>query len=109
MLEFSLISVLLVGLLGGVHCVGMCGGIVTALSFATPNNKPSLAMLLGYNVGRILSYALAGGIAGAVGASTLLLNDFMPVSRGLYAAASVMMILLGLYLAGLSRAVLVLE
>ncbi len=109
MLEFSLISVLLVGLLGGVHCVGMCGGIVTALSFATPNNKPSLAMLLGYNLGRIASYALAGGIAGAVGASTLLLNDFMPVSRGLYAFASVMMILLGLYLAGLSRAVLVLE
>jgi hypothetical protein len=87
----------------------MCGGIVTALSFATSNNKPSLAMLLGYNLGRILSYAIAGGIAGAVGASTLLLNDFMPVSRGLYAAASVMMILLGLYLAGLSRAVLVLE
>ena len=109
MMEFSLISVLLVGLLGGVHCVGMCGGIVTALSFATPNNKPSLAMLLGYNFGRILSYALAGAIAGAVGASSLLLNDFLPVSRGLYAFASVMMILLGLYLAGLSRAVLVLE
>ncbi|MFA5171207.1 MAG: sulfite exporter TauE/SafE family protein [Sulfuriferula sp.] len=109
MLEFSLISVLLVGLLGGVHCVGMCGGIVAALSFATPNNKPSLAMLLGYNLGRIASYALAGAIAGAVGASSLLLNDFLPVSRGLYAFASVMMILLGLYLAGLSRAVLVLE
>lgn len=109
MLEFSLISVLLVGLLGGVHCVGMCGGIVTALSFATPNNKPSLAMLLGYNLGRIASYALAGAIAGTVGASSLLLNDFLPVSRGLYAFASVMMILLGLYLAGLSRAVLVLE
>ena len=109
MLEFSLVSVLLVGLLGGVHCVGMCGGIVTALSFATPNNKPSLAMLLGYNLGRIASYALAGAIAGAVGASSLLLNDFLPVSRSLYAFASVMMILLGLYLAGLSRAVLVLE
>ncbi|MDR3390330.1 MAG: sulfite exporter TauE/SafE family protein [Sulfuriferula sp.] len=107
--ELSILSVFLVGLLGGVHCVGMCGGIVTALSFATPNAKPSLAMLLGYNGGRLLSYALAGAIAGAVGASTLLLNDFLPVSRGLYAFASVMLILLGLYLAGLSRAVLVLE
>jgi len=28
-----LISLFLVGLLGGVHCVGMCGGIVSALSF----------------------------------------------------------------------------
>lgn len=109
MQEFSILSVFLVGLLGGVHCVGMCGGIVTALSFATPNAKPSVLMLLGYNSGRLMSYALAGAIAGAVGASTLLLNDFLPVARGLYVFANVMLILLGLYLAGLSRAVLVLE
>lgn len=107
--EISIISVFLVGLLGGVHCAGMCGGIVTALSFATPDAKPNLRMLLGYNIGRILSYGIAGAIAGAVGASTLLLNDFLPMSRGLYIFANVMLILLGLYLAGLSRAVLLLE
>lgn len=107
--EFSIVSVFLVGLLGGVHCVGMCGGIVTALSFATPDAKPSLSMLLGYNAGRLLSYALAGAIVGAVGASTLLLNEFLPVARVLYVFANVMLILLGLYLAGLSRAVLLLE
>lgn len=107
--EISIISVFLVGLLGGVHCAGMCGGIVTALSFATPDAKPNLRMLLGYNLGRILSYGIAGAIAGAVGASTLLLNDFLPMSRGLYIFANVMLILLGLYLAGLSRAVLLLE
>ena len=50
--EPSIFSAFLVGLLGGVHCVGMCGGIVAALSFATPNAKPNLAMLLGYNGGR---------------------------------------------------------
>ncbi|MHB1656236.1 MAG: sulfite exporter TauE/SafE family protein [Burkholderiales bacterium] len=109
MAELSIFSAFLVGLLGGVHCVGMCGGIVTALSFATPNAKPGLAMLLGYNGGRLLSYALAGAIAGAVGASTLLLNHFLPVSRGLYLFANIMLILLGLYLAGWSRAVLLLE
>lgn len=107
--ELSILSMFLVGLLGGVHCVGMCGGIVTALSFATPNAKPSVAMLLGYNSGRLLSYALAGAIVGAVGASTLLLNHFLPVSRWLYLFANIMLILLGLYLAGLSRAVLLLE
>ena len=107
--ELSILSVFLVGWLGGVHCVGMCGGIVTALSFATPNAKPSVAMLLAYNTGRLISYALAGAIAGAVGASTLLLNNFLPVSRGLYIFANIILILLGLYLAGLSRAVLVLE
>lgn len=107
--ELSILSVFLVGWLGGVHCVGMCGGIVTALSFATPNAKPSVAMLFAYNSGRLLSYALAGAIAGAVGASTLLLHDFLPVSRGLYIFANIILIFLGLYLAGLSRAVLVLE
>ena len=33
MIELSLLTALLAGLLGGVHCVGMCGGIVAAFSF----------------------------------------------------------------------------
>ena len=107
--EISYVSVFLVGLLGGVHCVGMCGGIVTALSLSSPAGRPVAPMLLAYNFGRIASYALAGAIAGAVGASTLLLEGFMPAGRVLYVAANIMLILLGLYLAGLSRAVLALE
>lgn len=107
--EISYLSVFLVGLLGGVHCVGMCGGIVTALSLSDPAGRPGVPKLLAYNFGRIASYALAGAIAGMVGASTLLLNDYLPVGRVLYVAANVMLILLGLYLAGLSRAVLALE
>ncbi|MFN3595226.1 MAG: sulfite exporter TauE/SafE family protein, partial [Thiobacillaceae bacterium] len=31
--EFSLIAAFLVGFLGGAHCVGMCGGIVAAMSW----------------------------------------------------------------------------
>ena len=107
--EISILSVFLVGLLGGVHCVGMCGGIVTALSLSAPGGKPGVPMLFAYNLGRISSYALAGAIAGAVGASTLLLNNYLPMGRVLYVSANVMLILLGLYLAGLSRAVLLLE
>lgn len=107
--EISLLAVFLVGLLGGVHCVGMCGGIVTALSLSDPGGKPGVPKLLAYNAGRIASYAVAGAIAGAVGASTLLLDNYLPVGRVLYLIANVMLILLGLYLAGLSRAVLVLE
>ena len=100
---------ILVGWLGGVHCLGMCGGIVSALSMSTPNGRPGWPVLLGYNGGRLLSYTLAGGLVGAVGAATLLLNDVLPVSSMLYGLANVMLILLGLYLAGWSRAVLWLE
>ncbi len=109
MIEYSVLSMLLVGWLGGVHCLGMCGGIVSALSLSAPNGRPGLAILLGYNGGRLISYALAGALAGAVGATTLLLNDVLPVSRVLYGLANVMLILLGLYLAGISSAVLWLE
>lgn len=102
MLEFSLISVFLVGLLGGGHCVGMCGGIVGAVSMSLPQAKPKLHFLAAYNAGRIISYSLAGALAGAVGASSFFLSNVLPIEKTLYCAASLMMILLGLYLAGFS-------
>lgn len=101
MSESSLIAVFLVGLLGGTHCVGMCGGIVAAISLQLPGQGPRFSYHFAYNTGRILSYALAGGIAGAVGASTLLLKGFWPVQQVLYALANLMLVALGLYLAGL--------
>lgn len=102
MLEFSLISVFLVGLLGGGHCVGMCGGIVGAVSVSLPQAKPKLHFIVAYNAGRIVSYALAGGLAGAVGASSFFLSHVLPIEKTLYAAANLMLIFLGLYLAGFS-------
>ena len=41
MADFGLLSVFLVGLLGGVHCVGMCGGIVTAFSLRRDGQRPA--------------------------------------------------------------------
>ncbi len=109
MLEFSLISIFLVGLLGGGHCVGMCGGIVTAVSVSLPQRSaqqsPQWHYVLAYNAGRILSYSLAGALAGAVGASSFFLAHVLPIEKILYGLASLMLILLGLYLAGYSAAV----
>ena len=109
MLEQSLFAVFLVGLLGGTHCVGMCGGIVAAISLQLPSQGTRFSYHFAYNAGRILSYAIAGGIAGAVGASTLLLKGFWPVQQGLYVVANVMLVVLGLYLAGLWQAVTQIE
>lgn len=97
---YSLLSALLIGLLGGVHCVGMCGGIVGALSLAQPGQKVSWPLLLGYNLGRIVSYGLAGAIAGGLG---YFFAGMLPVQQAqqvLLAIAGVFMLLLGLYLAG---------
>ena len=109
MLELSLASAFLVGLLGGGHCAGMCGGIVGAVSLSLPGSRPRIGFLLAYNLGRITSYGAAGLLAGAIGASSFFLDHVLPVERVLYALASVMLILLGLYLAGIWRGVVVLE
>jgi len=103
--SLSLLAAFTAGLLGGVHCVGMCGGIVGALSLAMPGQKqgPKLPILLSYNIGRITSYVIAGALVGGVGQLSL---GFMPIQSlqmVLAVIAGLMMILMGLYLGGWSR------
>lgn len=74
-----------------------------------PGDKPKFPFLLGYNLGRIGSYALAGMLAGAIGASSFFLEQILPIEKVLYALASLMLVLLGLYLAGIWRVLTMLE
>ena len=100
------LSAFLVGLLGGVHCVGMCGGIVGALTLgidntnpAKPENKNILPYLLSYNLARICSYTIAGILFGGMGAwltSLVFINQAQLVLKIL---AGIFLIVLGLYLA----------
>jgi sulfite exporter TauE/SafE len=109
MLEFTLFSAFIVGFLGGGHCVGMCGGIVSAVSLSLPGQRPKAHYMLAYNAGRITSYAIAGLIAGLIGASGFFLEHVLPIEKFLYGLASIILILLGLYLAGVWSGILVLE
>ena len=95
----DLFSAFVVGLLGGVHCVGMCGGIVGALSFGLPGER-NLPILLAYNVGRISSYTLAGALMGALGFYFSGLLPVQTAQRVLLSFAGLFLILMGLYLAG---------
>ena len=99
--DSAFLALFLVGLLGGTHCVGMCGGIVGALSMGAPARW---SMHLAYNAGRIISYATAGAIAGALGAASLTLEGQAPVRLLLYLLANLMLVALGLYLLGVTRA-----
>jgi uncharacterized protein len=100
-------AVFLIGLLGGVHCAGMCGGIVSALTLQMPvrseGQAPSWTLHLAYNLGRIGSYSIAGAVMGAIGSFGLLLNNALPVQMTLYIAANLMMVALGLYLTGMTQ------
>lgn len=108
MLESSLLAAFLTGLLGGTHCVGMCGGIVTAMSFQGAARQPFI-FHLGYSGGRIASYVVLGAMAGLLGSAAFLSEELYPLQRGLYALAQVVLILLGLYLAGLNQSIRLLE
>lgn len=93
-----LISALILGLLGGGHCLGMCGGLMGALTLAIPPEQRGrrLQLLLAYNLGRILSYASAGllfGLAGWAVASS-------PAAILLRIVAGLLLISMGLYLGG---------
>ena len=105
MTDLSYLAAFVVGLLGGVHCIGMCGGILGALTMGLPQEQRTrigsmLPYLLAYNLGRIASYVAAGAIMGALG---MLLAELLPVyyaQRALLAIAGIFMVLLGLYLSG---------
>lgn len=105
--DSGFLAVFLIGLLGGVHCAGMCGGIVSALSLQIPGaavrSGPAWTLHLAYNLGRISSYAIAGALMGALGSLGLLLNNWLPVQMSLYVAANLMMVALGLYLTGITQ------
>ncbi|HEX9181085.1 MAG TPA: sulfite exporter TauE/SafE family protein [Burkholderiales bacterium] len=104
--EAAYVSAFLVGLLGGVHCLGMCGGIVGALSLQRPGTPSVASFQFAYNFGRILSYGAAGALAGALG---LVAGSAVEVRVGLYVLANLMLLALGFYLAGLWQGIGVLE
>ena len=99
------LALFLVGLFGGVHCIGMCAGIVGALSVGS---APRVTLHLAYNAGRISSYVVAGALAGAFGEAGLALgvsgtsSQFM-ARLVLFLLANLMLVALGFYLLGATR------
>jgi uncharacterized protein len=86
-----LISGLLLGIFGSLHCVGMCGPIALALPIHQYSKfKKYLAVVL-YNLGRAVTYGLLGLVFGSIGQSFYLVNLQQSVSivMGLFLLASV--------------------
>lgn len=123
--EVTLLSVFLVGLLGGLHCASMCGGIVSVMSAGAGHpdavgarrvipivplrRATPLTILLGYNTGRITTYVTLGAIAGALGSAATLAGAVLPVQQVAFVLANLLLIAMGLYLTGALRSVAVLE
>jgi sulfite exporter TauE/SafE len=111
---------LLLGAVSGVHCVGMCGGIVAAFSSqrsvilivrdkAMVREQPRVSSLALFNLGRVAAYTLAGAIAGAAGGASAFAAGAIDLQVVLFVLANLMLVFLGLYLAGISPALARLE
>lgn len=104
-MDFSYFAALLLGLFSTLHCVGMCGGIMGALTYSLPveiRNKRSLllAYLAFYNLGRITSYILAGILLGSLGDRIYSTLTPQMGHFSLQVIAALLMCAVGLYLAG---------
>jgi hypothetical protein len=86
-------------LVGGLHCAGMCGGIVGALQLNRPKEVSATRLAAGYHTGRLTSYALAGLLAGTLGAA-LYAADVMPVQAALLLVGSLMLLAIGVSMFG---------
>jgi len=101
----SLASAFILGLFSTVHCVGMCGGIIGALSLSLPDDirqrrQRHVFFISLYNLGRILSYSFAGLVVGYIGAEAAAYTDMSGGPSILRYTGVVLMIAIGLYLAG---------
>ena len=92
--SLSLGAALVAGLAASGHCIGMCGGIAGALAMRGRDSGTGarLGMALAYNLSRITSYAVAGGIAGLLGRTLLKAMDVAPLSVAFRVFAGVIMI-----------------
>ncbi len=57
----------ILGLVGSVHCAGMCGPLALALPQAGKSGSAFLLGRVAYNLGRTVTYCLLGLLFGAVG------------------------------------------
>ncbi|HMB16194.1 MAG TPA: sulfite exporter TauE/SafE family protein [Pelovirga sp.] len=92
---------LMTGLFGSAHCIGMCGGIVTALSLTADGRTSGPLFHLLYNVGRTITYGFIGLVVGWLGSALAMSGSYQQVTLGLLIFSDILVILIGLGSAGL--------
>ena len=96
-LSTALLLMLSMGFMGSLHCIGMCGGLVGALSMS--REKLWWSGLLAYQFGRVSTYACLGLIVGLSGAALSALGGEQ-LQRIFAAIAALLMMFFALNLAG---------
>ncbi|MDH5432446.1 MAG: sulfite exporter TauE/SafE family protein [Gammaproteobacteria bacterium] len=100
-----LTSALFLGLVGSSHCFGMCGGIITSLSFTAESGKKQYIITALYHLGRLSSYTFLGLLFGLLGAASQNLIPFVFLKL----LSAILLILMGFYISKIWMAISVLE
>ena len=69
------------GFLGSGHCLGMCGGLISALSISIARRQQNFLFQALYHVGRIFTYSLIGAMVGWLGSVLAYANQFHGLMR----------------------------
>jgi len=93
----SLLLMFMMGFMGSLHCIGMCGGLITAVSVST--QRVWWAGLLVYQLGRVSTYAILGFLIGLTGLALGELGGAM-IQRLIAMLAGFIMVIFALNLAG---------
>jgi sulfite exporter TauE/SafE len=85
------------GLAGSVHCLGMCGGIVTALAISNRDTGAIRRLLFNllYHLGRVITYASLGLLVGFASQAGMV-TSLKPHLRWLFLAANIFVAAIGL-------------
>jgi sulfite exporter TauE/SafE len=89
-----------IGLAGSGHCLGMCGGIVSALALSQRDADVGRRLLFNilYHAGRLCTYTLLGLLAG-LAARAGLVDGLKPAVRWLFVAANLFVTAIGIFTA----------
>jgi len=99
-------AAMLLGLAASGHCLAMCGGITAALGVVTArrdDGRPRLPLLICYQLGRIISYSLAGLLFAGMLGGLIALLDVESVRQGLRALSGLALLLAALVAFGAVR------
>lgn len=99
MLSLDIFMALSVGVLGSIHCIGMCGGIVAALSMG--GEQTYWRGIASYHLGRIVSYSALGLAAGMIGSLITTKTELLYIQQLLSVFAGVFMIIFALQIGGI--------
>jgi sulfite exporter TauE/SafE len=77
------------------HCIGMCGPLVVSFSLNLKGKNIFISHAF-YNVGRILTYAVLGGLMGVAGSFTAVSAKIVGLQQGALIATGVLIVVMGL-------------